>query len=193
MTFDYIPSPGEHVAGAAANLIEIAKRRGTPARMSFNDIEVTARPESTADEIAAAFDAKLKEASSRYRASPEGIASAKASADERATLQAKHDALMARLPSLDFKSDVAVLDWLCEMQDPSDRSGVIVERKAIVETFANHGYVAGVNCGSLFRAEDRDNVHRWLVGQALDGLDTGPAIHHVIHKFAAEWRAKFVA
>jgi hypothetical protein len=90
-----------------------------------------------------------------------------------------------------FTNDVAVLDWLCEMQPASDRAGVIVRRQTILDIFAKHGFLPGVNCGKNFRPESRENVHRWLIGQALATLESF-AIHGIVHKFAREWKDKFV-
>lgn len=100
---------------------------------------------------------------------------------------------MRNLPSLDMNNDCAVLAWVCEMQEPSDHVGVIVRRETIVSAFEKAGYVAGANCGPDYRPGNRDNMFRYLVGQALDGLKNGPAIHPIIHKFADEWRREFTA
>ena len=85
----------------------------------------------------------------------------------------------------------AVLDWLCQMQECSDHIGVIVRKHTIVEAFERAGYKANENTGADYRAGDRNNAFRYLVGQALSGLKEGPAIHPILHKFAAEWRLQF--
>jgi len=54
------------------------------------------------------------------------------------------------------------------------------------------GFVANANTGKAYKADDRDNSFRYLVGQALAGLKDGPAIHSILHKFAKEWREKFL-
>lgn len=178
------------IASAAQQLVEAAALHGA-AEGTFNGILLKAGPHTAAIEIVAAFQIECENRARQYRLSPEGIAAAAAQEQTRADLQARHDALMRRLPSLDFRDQCAVLDWLCEMQAPSDHVGVIVRRKTILAAFAKHEFLPGVNCGADFRPEVRDNVHRWLVGQALDGLE-GPAIHGIIHKFAADWKAKFL-
>ena len=77
------------------------------------------------------------------------------------------------------------------MQGPSDSVGVIVRRETIVSAFEAKGFVAGANCGSDYRDGDRDNMFRYLVGQALDGLKKGPSIHPIINDFAQKWRERF--
>lgn len=179
------------IAEAAKQLVEAAAVHGY-AEGSFNDIVLTANPDTRPESIVAAFDHECKARSEAYRNSPEGKAAEAQREHERAEAQAKHDALMRRLPALNFRDQSAVLDWLCAMQAPTDQGGVIVRSKTILAAFAKHDFLPGVNCDADFRPESRDNVHRWLVGQALSGLEEGPAIHAVIHRFAAEWKSKFV-
>lgn len=77
------------------------------------------------------------------------------------------------------------------MQEPSDHAGVILRRETIVSAFERRGFKAGENCGADYKPDDRSNMFRYLVGQALSGLKDGPAIHPILHKFAAEWREQF--
>ena len=187
-TIDFLG--GEHIASAAAKLVEAAKAHGA-AKGKFNDIELIAKPDSSPDDLVAYFERECAARSEAYRNSPEGKEAAKASNDCRASLQAKHDALMDCLPALDWKNDVAVLDWICAMQEPSDHVGVISRRETIVSAFERHGFKAGANCGKNYRDGDRENTFSYLVGQALSGLKEGPAIHSIIHKFASEWHTRF--
>lgn len=182
--------PGTHIDRAAEMLVAAAIEHGA-ARGSFNEIELAASRNATPSEIVRLYHEECEARTEAYRKSPEGIAAAKRSDDERAALQQKHDALVARLPRLDFGDQVAVLDWLCQMQEPSDRNGVLVKRKTIVAAFEKRGFEAGANCGKDYRPGDRENMFRYLVGQALDGLKNGPAIHGILHKFVGEWKAQF--
>lgn len=178
------------ISKAARLLVEAATAQGY-AEGAFNGIILTASTDTRPESIVVAYDHECKERAAAYRASPEGIAAQAERERTRAEAQTKHDVLMRRLPRLNFGDQVAVLDWLCDMQGPSDHAGVIVRRDTILATFAKHDFLPGVNCDADFRPEVRDNVHRWLVGQCLDGLER-LAIHHTVHKFAAEWKAKFM-
>lgn len=182
---------GIHIDNAAAILAAAAERDGR-ASMVFNDIHIKASRGSTVESILADWSAQVEAKQQAWKSSPEGIALARAAVERRADLQAKHDTLMRELPALDFSNDGAVLDWLCAMQEPSGSRGVIVRRETIVQTFASRGFAPNANCGADYRDGDRDNMFRWLVGQALDGLQ-GPAIHDIIHKFADDWRHRFGA
>lgn len=177
---------GFHISDAAKKLVEA----GPGSYGEFNGIRLDASETSTADDIVAYFMATMKAQSEAYRASPEGIATAARDAAEVREAQALHDKLVADLAHLDFKDDVAVLDWICAMQPATDRCGVKVARNDILLRFADAGYRPNQNTGKKFNENDRENFHRYLVGQALDGV-AKVAIHGIIHKFVADWKAKF--
>ena len=183
-------SAGSHIDDAAKILVAAATEHGQ-ATGKFNDIALTADRSSTPESIAAFYTSECERRADAYRKSPAGIAAAAASKKDRSERQAEHDALIKRLSSLDWSSDAEVLAWMVAMQEPSDRIGVVVDRKTIVSAFEQHGFVAGANCGADYKRGDRDNEFRWLIGQALSGLKDGPAIHGIIHKFAADWRRRF--
>lgn len=181
---------GEHIAQSAEKLVAAAKDNGA-ANGVFNEIELTATAVSTSDSIVNFYNQESKRRAEAYRNSPEGKEAERQRGISRSNAQQLHDTLMAQLPQLDMSDDVAVLDWLCQMQEPSDHNGVIVRRETIVSVFEKHGFRADENCGADYRPGDRKNMHRYLVGQALSGLKDGPAIHPILHKFANEWRAQF--
>lgn len=183
---------GCHISTAAQVLVDAAEQHGT-AVGSFNDIELIAERGTTADEIVRYFAAEQERRSQAYRNSAAGKAAEAEREQRRRDSQATHDRLMAELPRLNMRDADAVLAWLGHMQGPSDLRGVIVRRETILSAFAAAGYLPGVNCGADYRADDRDNALRYLVGQALSGLHEGPAIHPIFHKFADEWRARFMS
>ena len=170
-------SAGQHIDRAAVQLVEAAKAHGS-ASGAFNGVEMTACPTSTAGEIVENWSRDMD-------------ASAVAREAEIARLQEVHNHAMQDLISLDWSDDVAVLDWVCRIQDATDHIGVVVRGAEIVGAFASHGFDVGANCGAEFRPDVRDNVHRYIVGQALDNLAHVGAIHGVIHKFSANWKRRF--
>lgn len=182
---------GEHVQKASIRLSVAAASHGA-AKMEFNDVTVIAKAGDTPDQIVNRWQAQQDAAHQAYINSDAGKAAAAAREKEVQRLQNKHDDLMVDLQSLDFASDVAVLDWLCAMQEPSDHIRVATRNADIVRIFSDHGFEAGVNCGDNYQKDDRDNAFRYLVGQCLSGLKS-VAIHGIIHKFAADWKERFVA
>lgn len=177
---------GTHIDSAAQQLCQAAVEHGE-ATGKFNDIELHAVSGYAPGAVVSYFLEESARRSQAYRNSPEGKADAEKSDKALASLQARHDQLMAHLPSLDWMDKDAVLAWLCEMQPCTDRVGVIVRRKTIIEAFEKHGFKANENTGADYKNGDRTNMFRYLVGQCLAGLKEGPAIHPIIHKFAAEW------
>lgn len=181
--------PGEHIDSAAARLIAALAFDPDP-HGRFNDITISAKAGDTADAIVARWDVDMAARSEAYRKSPEGIASARAQTERTAALQATADRLMFELLTLDFSNDSAVLAWCEALQEPSDHCGAKLARDVVLGVFRAHGFESSVNCGPDFDGEDRENMFRYLVGQAMAGLE-GPAIHPILHRFAADWRAKF--
>ena len=98
---------------------------------------------------------------------------------------------MDQLPGLDFTNDVAILDWFCAYQHPSDTMGVLKNAPRVLGTFLTNGYWPNANCGIEFKKDDRENVARWIIGQALSTMRVC-AVHQVIHHFVAEWKKKFL-
>lgn len=182
---------GCHISTAAQALVDAAEQHGT-AVGSFNDIELIAKRGTTADEIVRYFTAEQERRSEAYRKSPAGQAAKAEREDRRQKAQAQHDHLMAVLPQMEMHDACAVLSWLGEMQGPSDHIGVSVQSAEILRVFRAAGFADGVNCGPDYRPLDRDNSLHWLVGQALDGLAHSSAIHPIFHKFADDWRTRFI-
>ena len=54
-----------------------------------------------------------------------------------------------------------------------------------------HGYEVGAYCGPAFDRASRDIFARWLIGQALDGIEHVGAPHGIVDKFARDWREAF--
>ena len=182
--------PGESIEAAATRLCEAATEHGE-ATGTFNDIELHVVAGYDPGGVVSFYHEECQRRSEAWRASPEGRAAQRAAHAKRRDLQSRHDWLMARLPALVMSQPHDVLDWLCQMQEPSDHIGVIVRKHTIIEAFEKAGYKANENTGKDYKAGDRDSMFRYLVGQALAGLKEGPAIHPIIHRFADEWRKQF--
>lgn len=182
--------PGMHITDAAGVLCAAADEHGEATGM-FNDITLRAVRGNSVAAIVGEFEVKTAAAMKVYRESPAGIAAEERAQQSRREAQGKHDDLMARLPSLDWSDDVAVLDWCCEMQDPSDHVGVIVKKDTILAEFAKHGFTPNMRTGDDYIHASRPVSHAYLIGQAMAGIES-VAIHPIIHKFAAKWKKRFL-
>ncbi|MEK7509683.1 MAG: hypothetical protein AAB605_03145 [Patescibacteria group bacterium] len=184
-------APGSHLNEAAKELVNAAKKNGK-AQGYFNGILLAADKTSTAEGIVAYYREETERRAEAYRNSPKGKKAAREAKERLEKMQQKHDELMRQLPNLDFTNNIAVLNWLCEYQDPSDYIGVMKQQDEVVATFVAHGYHPNVNLHENFKEDDRDNYARYIIGQALSMLqgEVG-AIHHVIHHFTKKWKEKF--
>lgn len=183
-------SAGTHIDQAAMLLVAAAAEHGE-AQGSFNEITLTAKAGTAPADVVKFWHRESEARAEAWRNSPEGKAAEARRLERIESMQSKHDQLVLGLTSLDFANPAAVLDWLCAIQEATDHVGVAVNKSLILDIFTGHGFKANVNCGDDFEPGDRDNVFRWIVGQALDGLQH-VAIHGVIHKFAGEWKSKFL-
>lgn len=191
MTYAVEPLLGMHVLESIKVLVDAANRHGS-ARMEFNGLNVTAKAGDTTDAIYAAYKKMVDEARVAWLNSPEGAAHQAARDAEIDALQSRHDDLLSDLAHLDWGSDVAVLDWVCAMQPVTDDIGVAVNKTAILDAFAAHGYLPDQCVGDSYVAGDRAIEHRYLIGQALSTLQVC-AMHGMIQDFAAKWRAAHLA
>lgn len=185
--------PGQHVQQFAQQLIDRAKANGVDVEGDFNGIALRASSAEsvTAEDLVNFYSQESERRSEEYRKSPEGIKAAEEAEGRKNALQEKADQLVTQLDSLDFSNLEAVIDWIVNFQDASDHIGVSFDRKAVIDTFRSHGFDVGVNTGEDFNGEDAENTAKWLVGQALDGINSVGAIHQVVHKFAGDWKKKF--
>jgi hypothetical protein len=183
---------GEHIARTAEKLVAAAKTLGSAVEATFNGVRLVAYPGSSVGDICQHYDDECSRSAAERRLSPEGRASAERDRAELARMQARCDCLIGRLPSLDFASLSAVLDWIGAFQPASNRTGVNFSREDVVSTFARHGYYANMNVDEEFDPEGASNVAHYIVGQAMDHLATVGAIHQMIPVFADDWRAKFL-
>ena len=188
----YEPFCGEDIRTTAKRIVAMAEETKGVVQAKFNDIELTANPDTTADRVAAFYGEEQERRTEAYRNSPKGKKAARETEERRVVLQQKHDALMQQLPTLNFADDVAVLDWLCEFQDPSDHIGIVRQQNAVIAAFAAHGYYPSVNTGKDFNENDRDNFARYIIGQALSNLRNVGAIHHLVLRFTTDWKKKFL-
>ena len=189
-------SAGTHLRDAIWQLIGKTNENNEEYSATFNGIPLRAYPDGKPPAVQALaietlWNAKSAQRSEEYRNSPEGKRAAQEGEDHKNSCQATIDELMLRFETLDYENLDELVQFFDEMADPSDHVDVTVPRALIIETFARHGFRPSMNCGGEFNGEDRENYAKYLIGQALSGLNSFGAIHHIYHKFVAEWRGKF--
>lgn len=188
----YEPMAGENVSYTVERMVKIVNLTGDQCIADFNDIHLIVNPDDKYDDIVGFFRQECERRSVEYRESPAGKRAEREADERRQAAQTKLDQLMTQLSTLDFGDLTALVNWFDELQDPSDHIGVNLPWQQIVETFAQHGFTPGMNCGENFDEEDEANFAGYLIGQALDGLSCEVhAIYQIYCKFAEDWRTKF--
>lgn len=109
--------------------------------------------------------------------------------------------LMSELKTLDFSDLEKVINWLDDIRTVSADSRVTLPNQHIIRVFQENGFFSGVNSTEVFDEENEKVYARWLIGQALTGLEQGyysdsdielRYIHpNLYRKFADEWRERF--
>ena len=187
-------SCGSSISTAIGQLLVASKKeKDHKAQGVFNEVTLIADENSTAESVLSYFRKEQERKAEEYYNSAKGKKAVADSKKRAKEAQQKHDVLVKKLSALNFSDDVAVLDWLCEFQNPSDTTSVFVQHKAVLTAFSEHGYLPNVNTGVDFNENDRDNFARYIIGQALGGLQCSVgAIHQIIHKFTDDWKKKFL-
>ena len=200
----YDTLPGDYLDNVVAECVRLAAEKSGPmwwqmmtkkravVKLDFNGVEMLISDRVTAEQVIAYFKSEMARESEEYRNSPAGLAQAAKTAATDRMLQERLNEAMDTLPTLDFTDLEALVNWLAYIQPATDRGSVVRDTDTILATFAEHGYLPGVNCGDDFVEDDKDNFGRWVIGTALGMLDCEVhAIHDMYHSPASKWRAKF--
>jgi hypothetical protein len=186
---------GQTLTSFLEKLILISTEKNTEISGTFNDYEFIinqAINPVTVESLRAEFTEYNRQQDEIYQNSNEGKLASLKRAQKLKNSQHHIDILIEKLDSLDFDNFGAVLEWMCLFQIESDQTGVVYYEDLVVETFIANGYEIGVNTGEQFNPKDQENVCKYIIGQALDGIDRVGAPHQIIHKFANDWKQKFL-
>jgi len=186
-------TPGQDIADFAQQLINSAKQNNNEVTGTFNGIDLVVSSDSdlSVDDVVQSFHQESKKRAEEYRKSPEGIQAEKEAEEGKQNMQEKANQLVTGLDSLDFSNYESVLEWICDFQEASDHIGVSFDKSQVISIFKDHGFDIGVNTGDDFNGEDEENFAKYLVGQALDGINSVGAPHQIVHKFTNDWKQKF--
>lgn len=182
------PRPGVHVADAAESACEYAKDMQQSYLMGFNGLDLTVTPDSTKESVVAEYERLSAERGVAYW-TPERLQQ-KATEEERQLAEAR--VVMAELPALDTSNLDACIRWLCRLETvATTHSAEALRALRILQHFAAGGLVPSMNVSMPGEAPEAwaarvglDGRKRWLIGQALDGVERMGAPHQVIHHFA---------
>ncbi|HEY4483433.1 MAG TPA: hypothetical protein VI953_04645 [Candidatus Paceibacterota bacterium] len=105
---------------------------------------------------------------------------------ERREKQTAVDAAALRLANINFKNYVEVIEWLEEIQEPSDFVGVRLPED-LLETFRAHGLNPRTSEEGPDLSHDRRHA-KWVIEEALSHIKLLGAIHPRWGRFVTELR-----
>ena len=177
---------GERIEVACTRLATAANVGDTVYSASFNGIDLLAAPGISAESLVQYYHEESDRQHQAYLASPQGKADAIAAQIRRDSMQRDVDALMLKLPTVHGHADV--LEWLAAFAIVADHTGVNKDYATVLDRLRMLAYEANANTGNAYAGNDRDNVARYIVGQAMDYMQKGLPPHSVLIRFVAEWQ-----
>ena len=185
---------GDHIVHFVKRLIAEKKRLIDHSFIEgeFNHVLFHVTDDSTEQELLAHFNAELDRQRAEYEASDAYKLRQQENEAELEILNTEAAVLMEQLRTLDVSDYKKVLFWIKKFQPYSDRSGVTFSKREILERFTQNGYLPNANVGENFKNENEENHARWIIGQALDGIQTVGAMHQMVVIFAERWEEKFL-
>lgn len=186
---DYEPSGGERLKDAALELCFIARAKKAPATMVFNRITLTATETSVPEDIDRDYDQQRAARTAAYAASPEGIAAAAMRALDIEMAQDKTNKLTAELATLKL-TEAAALRWLMKFTEAASHTEVKKDGAFILAEFAKLGWLPNACVGHPDVLTSKRVFARWLIGQALAGIDKHGVPHDgLMERFYEDYRS----
>lgn len=185
---------GEHIAHYVNRLLEEKKRltEHPVVNGEFNGVLFGVTEFSTEEALLSFFDAEMTRKRKEYEESAEYKQRQRERIEQLNVLSVKTSMLMDELRILDFSDYKNVLKWVKKFQPYSNDSGLAVPKEEILHLFATNGYEINVNTYAQFNSDDEENHARWIIGQALDGIEKVGAMHPMVVTFTERWENKFL-
>lgn len=169
----YEAMPGEYISEAAKNLVRLAVETGETVTGTFNDIELTATPESTADSIVQFFNVESERRHQAYISSPEYKESQR-KADERKRQSdlMLEGALLVAPAAMTYKDEAA---WSTFKEKNSDPYGSGVVRFAdrwarLMESRIANGDTLEACADTACHLADNEGITGFMYGCAVAAL-----------------------
>jgi len=172
-----------------AELCQLAKQEGQ-VQGKFNDIKFIINKADTIEQALKNWDTLRQIAVDKYQQSPEYKASFKQSLIDLANKKEKLKKLMVEFETLDWQSFEKILSWLYSISYIADDMNITVDIDTILGSFKVNHFHANANLNKDFRPDDKDNVARYIIGQAIDGFEKMGCPHSVILSHIKAWQEK---
>lgn len=191
ITMTYEPSCGTHINSACAEASRMAQASGLPVCFKFNDVELVAIPNRTANDLVSDYDCETKRRAEEYRNSPEGIAQAARRKAEIEKLAQQSSKLLRKIDSvLAANSLDSVMGWLKEFIPTADDVSVRFDTKALGAKFEVAGFKMNEGVGQKPEwFHTRERMGRYIVGQVINFLKDGMPPHPITTSFIEKYEA----
>jgi hypothetical protein len=157
---------------------------------TFNEIQLIYTGKETAEGILKAFHDQADQNIREYESSPEYKKQEIDRKNKIKRMQEKIDNLMSyHLP--DWKDYDKVLDFILEYFELSEHSGVVNYDEMIIRYLETNGYESGCNTGKDYKAGDKENTARYIIGQFMDSIKTHGMCPPVITSFYEKYKKDF--
>lgn len=185
---------GDHISHYVQKLIQEKLRLHEHPQIEgeFNGVVFHVTNNSTEEELLTYFDQELDRQRKEYEQSDVYKQRQQEEEVKRIVFNEESAILIDELRNLNFSDYREVLHWTKRYQPYSDYSGVNVPKEEILTLFTKNGYEVNANTYEKFKSEDPENHARWIIGQALDGIDKIGAMHPMVVTFTERWENKFL-
>ena len=184
----YEAGVGQHFASFAKELKEISEKKNEAVVGVFNDVEIEVTKEKTIEEITSEYHEGMAENTKKWEQSEKGKEYKKKLEERKKKAQKELDQLMEEFKTVNRHDYKELLKWIAKVQDYTDNSTLERPIKEIVDALKEANYKANENIGENFIKGDRENEARYIIGQALSGLEgVVGAMHPMVATFAEKW------
>lgn len=188
MKDQYQPRVGQHIDRACEEAVTFAKRCGKSQTFVFNEVTLTAFPDTEPAALAAKFSEEMDAAGVRWRESEEGKKAAANRREQVRQYQSTHDSLMLSLPSILSERRDALMRWMASFADVADDVDVVKDFPRAIALLEGAGYSASDALG-LSKDEYKKPaiMCAYIVGQALSCMKRGMPPHPVTIGFVEDY------
>lgn len=174
---------GSHISKCIIEAIEIAKLTVKEIEFKFNGVNLKVNKDSSVEMVAKWWDDELERQRQEYLASKEYKDMCSARESKRALDQAKIDEMVERLEKIRMSEDDLVA-WVGKFADINDNIGLNIHSRTVVKALTDAGYRRNECVGFEEVKTVKTVFAKWLIGQAIDNLESGMPIHPIASNFA---------
>ena len=186
----YIGKPAETIEETAKAMIALAKKHNCSVRSTFNERKLRAEPYYNVSTIIKKRELDQQKTLKRWVKSDEYKKEESELAIEIKQNKERATYLIKQLGKLNVTNKLQLINWLCELQKSSEYEKL--DSKTIVKvlsTFSNGHYYPCTD--RTEHLEDKDDVGRWIITEALETLKTTQMFPQQIQYLAKQWKQKF--